>query len=349
MEYVRYLKNEEKYQSRSLWEHAFPDDSASFIDYYYHEINKRNRIIVIENEDGLASMLHLNPYQVVVKNKLWDSEYIVGVATRADQRRRGYMRKMIEKMLTDLYREKKEFCFLMPAHESIYLPFDFCFIFDQPHTHLIKDHGLIKQDGESLAPDEIAGWMNQYLSMRYQVYCLRDAGYVERMLKELKSEDGKLELFYDQSNLAAIRAEWGIVKKEQRMLLCDEILLQAPPVFKPAIMARIVNLSEFIKVISLKKECNRDSITVSLAVEDALIEDNNGTFKWTIDQQGSKLEKINPINQTLPNKDVLKVSISQLTGWLFGYRTLEELITVEIPEWTKHLQVIQAVFLDEVV
>lgn len=46
------------------------------------------------------------------------------------------MREVLTRMMQDMYEEKMPFCFLMPADERIYLPFDFTYIFDQPHWKL---------------------------------------------------------------------------------------------------------------------------------------------------------------------------------------------------------------------
>lgn len=343
VEEIRYLKQYEKDNSRELWRHAFPDDSESFTDYYYHEVIPKNRIMVLENEVGIASMLHLNPYRIVIKDQVWDSEYIVGVATRADQRRRGYMRKLIERMFLDLYRQKMQFCFLMPAHESIYLPFDFTYIFEQPQFKLNKNHGLDMKDGDQISNHVISEWMNHYLSERYDLYSYRDQAYVEQLLKEIKSEDGQCRLLYQENNLVGIRAEWGLVKREQRMLLCREDFCYEDQLPKPAIMARIIDLSAFITIITLKKETIVDFMEVTLMVKDQWIANNNGIFRWRIDKDGSSIKRVGF------NENNFEISISQLTSWLFGYRKLNELIEGEIPEWTGQVQVINGIFLDEIV
>lgn len=129
---VRYLDDHEKIRSRNLWEEAFPEDSQSFDDYYFTEKVKDNRILVLENNGQIDSMLHLNPYLLQVKDFRWRIDYIVGVATRADCRHRGYMRRLLGRMMADLRVENMPFCFLMPADEAIYRPFGFTYIYRKP-------------------------------------------------------------------------------------------------------------------------------------------------------------------------------------------------------------------------
>ena len=63
---MRYLSQEEKKNTISLWTEAFPEDSDSFLEYYYREKIKDNRILVAEEEESakIVSILHINPYKL---------------------------------------------------------------------------------------------------------------------------------------------------------------------------------------------------------------------------------------------------------------------------------------------
>ena len=109
---VRYLEKSEYGKCRPLWEEAFPEDSKSFADYYFSEKLPGSKVLAIEG-GKLLTMAHLNPYTISVNGKKWELPYIVGVATAAHQRHKGYMRQVLNQMLRDLNQEKKPFCFLM--------------------------------------------------------------------------------------------------------------------------------------------------------------------------------------------------------------------------------------------
>ena len=94
-----YLNSSEKNSCRSLWEEAFPEDSAPFTDYYMEEKTKDNKILVLRKNGRILSMLHRNPYEVYVRDRLWKCDYIVGVATAREGRRRGYMRRLMNRAL----------------------------------------------------------------------------------------------------------------------------------------------------------------------------------------------------------------------------------------------------------
>ena len=133
---IRKLDQSEHGKTRSLWEQVFSEDSQEFVDYYYYIKTKDNTIYVIEEDDEIRAMLQLNPYQVKLQESVVPSDYIVGVATQAEYRGRGYMRNLLIHALHDQYSQKMPFTFLMPAAEAIYYPYDFRFVYEQKQIEL---------------------------------------------------------------------------------------------------------------------------------------------------------------------------------------------------------------------
>lgn len=363
---IRYLKTEEKLETIPLDREAFPEDSDQFVEYYYREKVKDNRILAAEEpfEGGnrIVSMLHRNPYELQVRDRIWRSDYIVAVATARDRRHRGLMRSLLVQMMEDMYQEGMEFCFLMPADRKIYEPFDFAYIYDQPHWRLKEETEkkmvCRKWSGEKNEIPEIAEWMNRWLENRYQVFARRTDSYVERLLLELESENGWLEVLDEGDlsgegqretdrcglsgrghDLTGIRCWWGRKKTEQRLLYCQERYMEPSEGPTPAIMARIIHLRNFLKVIGLKKE---GTLSVCLTVEDRFCRENDGTFLWNIRKDGSELFTW---EAGMNAEKTLKITISELTQWLFGY----ENGTYKIEPWMEQIQVLERVFLDEVV
>ena len=121
----QYLSAADKNASRPLYEKVFPEDTPRFVDYYYQYKTRDNEILAIREEGQIVSMLHLNPYVMIVNGYEIRSNYIVAVATHEEYRHRGYMRMLLERALRDQAQKKIPFTFLMPASESIYAPFDF--------------------------------------------------------------------------------------------------------------------------------------------------------------------------------------------------------------------------------
>ncbi len=168
---VDYLKEEEKFWCRNLWEEAFPEDSKEFVNYYFKEKLKDNRILALKEGEKIDAMIHLNPYLLNVRNLQWNVDYLVGVATDKKKRHRGYMSQLLHRMMADMSQEKVPFCFLMPADEAIYRPFGFTFIFRKPIFKPGKKWGLEGQKVVSWTEfiqkeditSKVAWWMNDWL------------------------------------------------------------------------------------------------------------------------------------------------------------------------------------------
>lgn len=352
---IRYLAEEEKPMCRELWEEAFPEDSKEFGDYYFGEKVKGNRILALAGEGGNAAdcridaMVHLNPYRLMVRELSWEVDYLVGVATRREKRHRGYMRRLLLRMMEDMHQEQAPFCFLMPADEAIYLPFGFTYIFRQPRFSLGGGWEPDVQDvaagaggmsyGERLAA--LARWMEEWLGRRYQVYARRDEAYLRRLVDELASEGGTLEILSDGGAIAGAMAWWGREKREQRLLYGDRPYVdEAETPGKPAVMARIISPEAFMAAIRLKKGAGKKCV-IPLRIRDPLISANDGEWLWHLGEETSWLERGGKGEGMLPGLDL---TVAQLTSWMFGY---------EVPEAAKPydglVDTLQGVFLDEVV
>ncbi len=343
---VRYLEGEEKQKTRSLWEACFPEDSRTFCDYYYKEKIKDNRILIREEEGEICAMVQRNPYLLQVQEHSWEADYLVGIATAESFRKKGYMRGLLEKVLRDMYWEKKPFTFLMPASEALYTSFEFRYIFCQPQWELIGGKNLSARKLLDNPQDcsEAAAWMEQWLRKRFELYARRDAAYVSRLIKELESEGGCLELLMDGEKPAGLRAFWGSRKREQRLLYMEEGYYRETKE-RPAIMARITNLAELIRGFSASEEQQW-----ILELSDACIPEQNGSFLLTFTEKGGMLKpKENGEAGGLP---VLKADTAKITQWLFGAEKPEK-IWPELPQGQKELlqkvRVIRDSFLDEIV
>lgn len=363
---LRYLDEAERAMSRELWEEAFPEDSKVFGDYYFTEKVKDNRVLVLEENDRIDAMIQLNPYRLQVKNQQWQIDYLVGVATRKDRRHRGYMRRLLAKMMVDMRAEGMPFCFLMPVDEAIYRPFGFTFIYDQPRFEWREEKPVEWRTVSVIAEhhlEQAADWMNRWFANRYQVYAVRDRDYLERLIKEIASEYGTLNLIFDDDRLIGAESFWGLEKKVQRLLYAEDPYIKEVKAPKPAIMARIIDVERFMAVISLSAKVMDEQKTLILQIEDPLIPENQGIWRWTLNHETSWLEKIEVLAAESEDDQegqlLLKASelaeepgiipdltltITELTTWLFGYDIPEE-----AEAFSDVIQPLQGVFLDEVV
>ena len=370
---IRYLGRQEKERTMELWREAFPEDSESFLAYYYEEKTRDNRVLVLEDHGGarILSMVHRNPYTLQVGAGRLRSDYIVAVATASDRRGRGYMRRLLTRMVEDMYREAMAFCYLMPADRRIYEPFGFAYVYDQEHWKLTQEaeERLIKRRAGREDAEAVGAWMNRWLAERYQVFAVRDEAYTARLLKELESEKGRMELLYesesdrDGGEPAGIRCLWGVEKQEQRMLLCGPEYREKEREASPAIMARIIDVRRCLEMICLKKDSPLDAMEVILHIEDGLCPWNQGTFLWKLGHGSSEVVKQSEDRtgesagaakrrEREDKRRRLDLGIHQLAQWIFGYRDVPEpgWDTEEKEDgWRQNIGIWRGVFLDEVV
>ena len=185
---VRKLRKEEHIRTRKLWEQIFVEDTPKFLDYYYSVKILDNEIYVIEDCGEIVSMLHLNPYTMRIGEKLYRTHYIVAVATDERYRKRGLMRKLLNKAMDDMKAAKEPFTFLMPAKEEIYLPFGFGTIYEQKQCLVVgKEYAARKLSFAEAEPSDcqdMAEFANE----------MRDESYYKTMIEEQKSQNGGILL-----------------------------------------------------------------------------------------------------------------------------------------------------------
>ena len=204
---VRKLRQEEHIKTRRLWEKIFTEDTSEFLDYYYSVKVNDNEIYAMEDDGEIVSMLHLNPYQMRVRDKIFKTHYIVAVATDERYRHQGLMRQLLNHAMQVMADRGEPFTFLMPANEAIYKPFGFEFIYEQKREKVIgkqsDDNALKITQACKDDCQAIADFANETLQ-NYDVVTWRDAKYYQTLLSELASEDGGILIAEKDSQIVGI-------------------------------------------------------------------------------------------------------------------------------------------------
>ena len=127
---IRYAKKDEINDIKNIWNYCF-NDEESFVDYYFkNKYNNNNTIVVCEDND-IVSSLQLNQYKIRLDNKEYETSYVVGVSTFPQVRGRGYMKKIMEYSLNELYRKKQLVSILMPIDYRLYRKYGYEHCYDQ--------------------------------------------------------------------------------------------------------------------------------------------------------------------------------------------------------------------------
>ncbi len=291
-----------------LWQECF-GDSGSYTDFYFEWVVPYNRIYTLYKEGKLCSMLHLNPYTFEIWEVEVKADYIVGVATKAEERRKGYMGLLINEALDTMYKEDKPFTYLMPAAESIYYPYDFRSVyFQEDWMGKIKKYGqdikgsteaeLVKLGMSDLEERRILTEFTEELLKKYhKYYILRSRKYYEKLLSEMESGQGGIAVIKKNGipvGYAAYMLEDGLqiaeclyepdFKKEVFQCLYQEfsshIRVEADG-FKPSIMMRIVNLKVFLEGLTASEE-----VALIIEAKDDRISYNNKRMLLTLNEDG---------------------------------------------------------------
>lgn len=291
-----------------LWQECF-GDSGSYTDFYFEWVVPYNRIYTLYKEGKLCSMLHLNPYTFEIWEVEVKADYIVGVATKAEERRKGYMGLLINEALDTMYKEDKPFTYLVPAAESIYYPYDFRSVyFQEDWMGKIKKYGqdikgstkaeLVKLGMSDLEERRILTEFTEELLKKYRkYYILRSRKYYEKLLSEMESGQGGIAVIKKNGipvGYAAYMLEDGLqiaeclyepdFEKEVFQCLYQEfsshIRVEADG-FKPSIMMRIVNLKVFLEGLTASEE-----VALIIEAKDDRISFNNKRMLLTLNEDG---------------------------------------------------------------
>lgn len=362
---LTYLDAEDKDETKHLWHMCFPEDSESFIEYYYKEKTKDNEILVKKDNGLLISMVQYNPYAVKLRGRLWKLDYLVGVATEESRRREGHFRDVFVKMLHDEEAAGKPITYLVPANPAVYAPMGFTFIGNVASYELTEEakKTLTRTVCQDTPEDcgRAAVYMEQWLGARYEMYTRRDAAYVSRLIKELASENGTLEFLEQDGRLVGLDAYWGWEVREHRLLYAEDAYTVKTGE-KPWNMARLTNIGALLAAFGLKQAEQQGEekrmLTLGIRMNDPILEMNNGEFVWTIGETGSSLKARKPEPDTCgctENVSIwLETKPEELVSWLFGCRKAEEiwggqLENKGLAEILAQVDTVNGVYLDEIV
>ena len=362
---LTYLDAEDKDETKHLWHMCFPEDSESFIEYYYKEKTKDNEILVKKDNGLLISMVQYNPYAVKLRGRLWKLDYLVGVATEESRRREGHFRDVFVKMLHDEEAAGKPITYLVPVNPAVYAPMGFTFIGNVASYELTEEakQTLTRTVCQDTPEDcgRAAVYMEQWLGARYEMYTRRDAAYVSRLIEELASENGTLEFLEQDGRLVGLDAYWGWEVREHRLLYAEDAYTVKTGE-KPWNMARLTNIGALLAAFGLKQAEQQGGekrmLTLGIRMNDPILEMNNGEFVWTIGENGSSLK----VRKTEPDTCGCTENVSiwletkpeELVSWLFGCRKAEEiwggqLENKGLAEILAQVDTVNGVYLDEIV
>ena len=198
-----------------LWQDCFAD-SDRFTGYYFDTYFKENKVWVCCRDGRIIAQLHENPYELQAGGRRLPGIYIVGVSTDADHRHSGAMTELLSEVFTEQLEDQQPFVYLMPADESIYLPFQFAYIYSQEAVRVLpaetvngggqdcRDFAFTAAPAASDSDLQACADISMaYLDGCCDIFTVRDVHYYRRLQLENQADGGDLLIFRDEDGIIA--------------------------------------------------------------------------------------------------------------------------------------------------
>ena len=363
---IRYARATDKNQIVSLWNYCF-EDGEDFVKYYFENVYDKKNTIIIEENNEVLSALQLNKYKIDLRNRKYDVSYVVGVSSKPEVRGLGYMKHLMTYTLEELYKSGEIVSLLMAIDYRLYKRYGFDHCYDQIQYNIKTDElsgfrvtsKLRKADFED---SKILAEIYTNAVKNLNGYALRDEVYFDRFMKEIESEDGYIyideenksyiayymqgdtffvrELIYN--NISSLKSILAYIYNHNTQ--CKKTVINAPVDDKikliianlktceikliPFMAGRVINFEKYMESIKLNN-INTEHIDdefIKIKVIDKYIPQNDCVFKIYIKDNQVKVEKVEE------NCDI-ELDINSITQLAFSYLDINEIFMLnEIDE-----------------
>ncbi len=363
---IRYARATDKNQIVSLWNYCF-EDGEDFVKYYFENVYDKKNTIIIEENNEVLSALQLNKYKIDLRNRKYDVSYVVGVSSKPEVRGLGYMKHLMTYTLEELYKSGEIVSLLMAIDYRLYKRYGFDHCYDQIQYNIKTDElsgfrvtsKLRKADFED---SKILSEIYTNAVKNLNGYALRDEVYFDRFMKEIESENGYIYIdeanksyiaYYIQGDTIFVRELiYNDISSLKSMLAyiynhntqCKKTVINAPVDDKikliianlktceikliPFMAGRVINFEKYMESIKLNN-INTEHIDdefIKIKVIDKYIPQNDCVFKIYIKDNQVKVEKVEE------NCDI-ELDINSITQLAFSYLDINEIFMLnEIDE-----------------
>ena len=353
---MRYAKEEEKDNIKEIWNYCFNDDD-SFVDYYFnHKYNNKNTIVACEDKD-IVSSLQLNQYKIKLDENEYDTSYVVGVSTFPQVRGRGYMKKIMDYSLNELYRKGQIVSILMPIDYRLYRKYGYEHCYDQLEYNIDIDDlrnfnltGRLYKASEKHIDDLIN--INNLFLKDLNGNIVRDKEYYMNLFKEVESENGHIYVYKDSSykgyiiyflngdnmfvrelfykDLDSLKSILKFIYNHNTQ--CKKVTISAPVNDKIRFVLENpkttdIKVKPFMmgRVINVEKFIENIKIKTSIDgsanifIEDKFIKENNGVFNITIKDSKISVKKVK-------GEYNIHLSINTFSQLAFSYIDMKDVV-----------------------
>jgi len=320
--------NVDKNQIRKLWDDCFDEDSTEWRDWYFENIFNPQHINCIKENDELISMVHMNPYNITLRNSIVKTFAMAGVATEKNMRGKGYADNLIRYSIKKSFEKGYDFSFLYPFKYEFYEKFGYRLGYNK-YTYSIG-YSPVNKSKQIIIGNlfDLSKFKKIYskFTENKNGFVIRNEEYYKIHLKELLCNDNKIICFSigDKEGYFCIDKEIGIVDELAYEGETGEAMYAIVAHFKKDILFKNLYkcsceegkeeqhcMGRVISVEGILKKLKYKNADIKIEITDNIIKENNAV--WHIKSHMG----INKIKKTYMHPDY-KIDISELVPVITG-------------------------------
>lgn len=237
------------------WKEYFSFDDGGSIDFFFRYLFKEEDCYVYTIDGEIATALMAMPHDLSLHKKRIRISFISGVYTVKEHRRQGYMRLLLDDVLTRI--QSQELITLLQAYTpEVYMPFGFEKVYYK-NRYTIRRGDLKKVNTDNVFDSgfKIKELVDIYekFSSHFTGYYIRDYRYFEIYLKSIVAENKKIIVYRTKGVVVG----YAVYQEFLSYLNVDEIVyLDASCLI--SMLSYLLEINNKIKVMfSLKENINR--------------------------------------------------------------------------------------------
>ncbi len=300
---VRFANEKDLTFLKHAWDVCF-HDPVEFINWNFTRNFSCSNTLIAELDGNPASNLQLMPHRISLQGREYDINYVSGVATLPEYRKRGLVRELFQFSFPEMRRRKQPISLLIPFDYSFYEKFGYKQCYEKVFRYT-----------EKLPPQaevpEITPSLMMKLDRIYRFCMQGKTGYALRSLEDWRRilEDllliSKGRLVFHETNgdmdgyALCSQTEEGEWEFHEVLGSCDLVFREET---KPFAMARIVDAERILGDLAEKF-----AGSIRIKILDDMIPENNRTF-WLADGKVIPCEEYD-----------MELDIKELTQLVFGF------------------------------
>ncbi|VBB06813.1 acyl-coa n-acyltransferase [Lucifera butyrica] len=195
---------------KRLWDYCFEKKEEPFFKWYFSQYYRLDNVLTVKRQEKLIACLHLNPYELFLRQTAMAVSYIVGVATAPEERGGGVIRPLLQAALYEMRKRGHAVSILMPSKAGFYYPYEW----ELCYHHYRYDLPLDSLAGLPKAAASVSFYQREddigKLDQIYRQFTRNKHGYTMRgrlnwqqLIEEHQLENGYVCLWEDDNGPAA--------------------------------------------------------------------------------------------------------------------------------------------------